>query len=190
MVRPWLGLAVLLASGGFVYLLAQPGPADVTTPEAVEPLAHEPEPEASKAQEVALASAGRVATERRERERVRLEAAWAAVLRLQQEGKTKAALEAARRLKADHPGLFDDPAKAAVLDRLAVAVEAAAKRAELEKLLAGARVSPEQREAVNAKLAATAEVLAKSGNEDDLDQLSRHLRRRRTIPIRSLRRRF
>ncbi|MBL9088938.1 MAG: hypothetical protein JNM10_17495 [Planctomycetia bacterium] len=177
MVRPWLGLAVVLASGGFVYVLARPATHEVGPPDAIEPLAEAPEPEASKAQEIALASAGRVAAERRERERVRLEAAWAAVLRLQQEGRTKAALEAARRLKADHPGLFDDPAKAAVLDRLAVAVEAAAKRAELEKLLAGARVSPEQREAVNAKLAATAEVLAKSGNEDDLDQLSRHLRR-------------
>ncbi len=56
-------------------------------------------------------------------------------------------------------------------------MDAAAKKAELEKLLSLARVSPEQREAVNAKLAATAEVLAKSGSGDDLDQLSRHLRR-------------
>ena len=177
MVRPWLGLAVVLASGGAVYLLARPGPTEVEPPEAVEAVVAEPEPAASKAQEIALASAGRVIAERRERERARLAAVWAEVLRLQREGKLKAALDAARRLKADHPELFEDAAKTTVLDRLAIAVDAAAKKAELEKLLAGAKVSPEQRDAVNAKLAATAEVLAKSGNEDDLDQLSRHLRR-------------
>jgi hypothetical protein len=177
MVRPWLGLAAVLASGGFVYVLAQPGPSAVEPPEAAEPVVAEPGPDVSKAQEIALASAGRVVADRRERERARLEAAWAVVLRLQQEGKLKAALEAARRLKADYPSVFDDAEKTAVLDRLSIAVDAAAKKAEFEKLLAGARVSPEQRDAVNAKLAATAEVLAKSGNEADLDQLSRHLRR-------------
>lgn len=180
MVRPWLGLAAVLASGAVVYALARPAPQDVAGPEAPDgTAAHDDasEVETTKQRDVALASAGRVVAARKEREQARLAAAWAEVLRLQQEGKLKAALAAARRLQEDHPELFDDKARTATLDRLAIAVDAAAKQAELEKLLSTAKLSGEQRDAVNAKLAATAEVLAKSGNEGDLDQLSRHLRR-------------
>jgi len=177
MVRPWLGLAAVLGSGAVVVALLPAPAAEVHDPDAPQALVAEPAADDVKVREVALASAGRVVAERREREQTRLAAAWAEVVRLQQAGQLKAALEAARRLKADHPELFDDKTRAAAFDALAIRVDAAAKKAELEKLLSLARVSPEQREAVNAKLAATAEVLAKSGNEDDLDQLSRHLRR-------------
>lgn len=180
MVHPSLAVAGMLLCGGVVYALVRPATEDVPDDAVVVAAADDVEQERAQVAaqvEANLAAVGKAVVERREAERRRLAARWDEVLALEKAGKVKEALAAARRLKADVPSLFEDPEKAAALDRLAIAVEAAGKRAELEKLLAVGRLSPEQRAAVNAKLAATAEVLAKSANEDDLDQLSRHLRR-------------
>ncbi len=111
------------------------------------------------------------------RPRGRVEVGWAEVLRLQKEGRYAEALDAWKRLAKEFPELANDPAKLAVVGRLETALLAGRKQAELEKALAVAKLTDTQRAALDGKLAATAEVLARSGNEQDLDQLTRHLRR-------------
>jgi hypothetical protein len=124
-----------------------------------------------------LAALGNAAEANKQRRRERFEVGWAEVLRLQKEGLYAEALDAWKRLSKELPELATDPARLAIVARIETAILAGKKQAELAKALAVAKLSEAQRALIDGKLAATAEVLARSGNEADLDQLTRHLRR-------------
>ncbi len=136
-----------------------------------------PAADAPSAAPPSLAALGNAAEAARQRRRERFEVGWAEVLRLQREGRHAEALAAWKALAKELPELATDPARLAIVARIETAVLAGKRQAELEKALAVAKLSDAQRELIDGKLAATAEVLARSGNEADLDQLTRHLRR-------------
>jgi len=172
----WLAVGLVAALGAGAYALFGRAPTGETTVEAepveaprVETRGSEPAP--------TLATGKSYAEQHRERVRQRAEETWAEVLRLQQEGRLADALALAKRLRRDLPDFDKDKKKVATVERIETAINAELKREDLERALATARLSDAQRAALEGKLAATAEVLARSGNEGDLDQLTRHLRR-------------
>jgi hypothetical protein len=171
----WFAVALLVALAGAAYAVVGREP-DAVAPADPEP-APASAPRVSEAPPPVLASRGNYAEEHRQRMLERAEEQWAEVLRLQKDGRLADALAVAKRLKRDAPDFTADKKKLAVVDHLEAAINSEFKRAELEKSLATAKLSDAQRAALNGQLAATAEILARSANEGDLDQLTRHLRR-------------
>lgn len=176
-----VGLAVVLALGGAAYALVvhDPAPRSLVDGEPLlAPPADEPPPaEKPPPAPPPLASGRSYAEAKRQEALERAKATWEEVLRLQKEGKLAEALALARRLRKNDAAFMSDAARVAAVARIETALNAEAKQAELEKALATARLTDAQRAALSGRLAATAEVLARSANDADLDQLTRHLRR-------------
>ncbi len=173
----WLVALLTLSAGGVAYAVLAPPPESVPVHEPEALPAPPPEVVAAMAPPPSLAAGGNTAEAAKQRRRERFEVGWAEVVRLEKEVKHAEALEAWKRLAKELPELAGDPARLAVVSKLETAVLAGRKQAELAKALRVAKLSEAQRELLDGKLAATAEVLARSGNEADLDQLTRHLRR-------------
>ena len=175
-----VGLAVVLALGGGAYALVVHDEPPTSLGEGGALHAPTEEPPASERPPPGpppLAGGRSYADAKRAEALARATATWQDVLELQKEGRLAEALALAKRLKKNEAAFMADPARAAVVARLETALNAATKQAELEKALATARLTDAQRAAVAGRLAATAEVLARSANDADLDQLTRHLRR-------------
>ena len=117
------------------------------------------------------------ANERKQRALERALAAWAEAKGLLAAGKAKEAAAVLAQLRVKHPGFVDDPGRSAE----AVRIETAAKAIDAEKalaaFLASKALTAEQRLQFEGRLAASAEILARAANDEDLDRLSRHLKR-------------
>ena len=124
-----------------------------------------------------LASGAAVAQAHRERTKARCLELWAELQALIKAGRWTEAKDLAARLRALDPAFLGDPAKAAVVAHIDVAILAAERTLQLEERLKTAKLTDAQRAIVDKRLAATAEILARSGNDADLDQLTRHLKR-------------
>lgn len=124
-----------------------------------------------------LASPGLLAADRIRRRLERALADWKEAQTLLEGGKAKEAAAIAARLKAEHPGFFDDPQRAAGLARIDGVLHADDAKARLSSLVSGLRMGGADRARLDAQLADSFDVLARAGDGADADELTRHLRR-------------
>lgn len=183
----WLALGSVVALGGGAAAFwphaedgphVEPGPSAETSasdahdrpadPAAADPDDSKPPP---------LASGAAVAEEHRRRTKARCQELWAELQALVKAGKLAEAKALVARLRALDAAFLLDPAVAAAVARIDTAILAVDRRRQLEEALKTAKLTDAQRALVDGRLASTAEILARSGNEADLDQLTRHLRR-------------
>jgi hypothetical protein len=168
----WLSLAVLLAAAGAAAAVVREGSDGPPPPDPVEEA-----PPAAESEPPRLASTAGVVDERRKRLYDRFLASWGEVERLFRTGQAREALEALEAIRARDAEFLAEPTKAAAVARIEMAVRALDRAKALEESLVASRLTEERRAALGGRLAATAEVLARAGNDADLDQLTRHLRR-------------
>src|SRR5262245_28949090 len=137
------------------------------------PPAHAPPaPEAPR-----LAGTASHVDEQRKRQYERFLAAFAEIEALFREGKTREALAALDAIRARDAEFLKEPTKAAFVARLERAVAGLERARVLEEALLAAQMTDGRRASLDRRLAASAEVLARAGNDADLDQLTRHLKR-------------
>ena len=176
-----LALGSVVALGGAVAAFwphPDEGPRPDFAPSVDGPVASDPAAGASDdSKPPPLASGAAVAEEHRRRTKARCEELWAELEALVKAGKLGEAKAMAARLHALDAAFLLDPARAAFVGHVDTAVLAAERRRQLEETLKTAKLTDAQRALIDGRLASTAELLARSGNEADLDQLTRHLRR-------------
>lgn len=107
----------------------------------------------------------------------RFQTAWEEILALWRSGKAREALAALNAIRERDAPFLALPSFAPTVGRIEASVKGLDRAAELEASLAKAKMPDAKRASLDGRLAATAEVLARTTNDADLDQLTRHLKR-------------
>ena len=169
---------VAIAAAGWLAFGGPPrGDAHEEVPVAETEASPAAEPEPEEPAPPPLAAAFDLAEERRLRRLDRSKGMWTEVWRLIDEGRPKDAKALLEKLRAEDGKFLADAARAKEILRVDAAVAAEQRQALLEAMLAASKLSDEARGTLGRQLASSAEILARSANEQDLEVLSRHLRR-------------
>jgi hypothetical protein len=173
--RRSLGIAAVLAAAGAVVLSTGGGP-DCPTPVEAEPAGAPPAAAEVPAPPPLLGSDAQSAA-RRERARRRAQLQWEEIVGLMDAGKPREALTLLETLRRQAPEFVADPARAATATRIEGLVRAADAQRRLVDASRGLKLTDAQRAELALRLTATADVLARAQNQDDVDRLTRHLAR-------------
>ena len=181
-----MGRGTLLVLAG-VLVTGAGGWALMSTPPPVCPAAAEPEataataPAGNAAEETPgppkLVGSAEAAAERRGRALLRAKLDWDEIVRLMEAGKAKEALELLESLRGRAPEFVADPLRASTATHIEGLVRAAEAERRLVDASRGLKLSDAQRLALEGRLTATAEVLARAQDQADVDRLTRHLAR-------------
>ena len=173
---PLLVAAGIVAAGAGAWTLW--GGAPPASPTVAEP---DPAPETAAADAPPapprLVGTSEAAAERKARALVRAGLDWEEIVRLLAEGKAKEALALLEGLRGRAPEFVADPAHAGTATRIEGLVRAADAERRLVDASRGLKLSDAQRAALEGRLAATAEVIARAQDQADVDRLTRHLAR-------------
>ena len=174
----WIGGLVAAGAGAFRAFGGQgaPGAGAGREPDPPAGIASEDAPPPEEKGPALIGTLSDV-TERRKRAMERALVAWGEAKDLLAAGKAKEAAAVLAQIRVKAPGFLEDAARSGEAARIEGAAKAIDAEKALRAVLAGQKLSPEQRALFEGRLAASAEILARAANEEDLDRLSRHLKR-------------